>query len=81
MESLLILIPIAIVIISIAVAIFFWSVKNGQYDDLDTEGKRILFDTDSPESDARVSSASKKLDQASNRDSGESKHKSEGSSS
>lgn len=52
MESLLILIPIAIVIVAIAVAIFFWSVKSGQYDDLDTEGKRILFDTDTPSSSA-----------------------------
>lgn len=44
MESLFILIPIAIVIVAIAVAVFFWAVKSGQFEDLDTEGKRILFD-------------------------------------
>lgn len=46
MESLLILIPLAIVIVAIAVGVFFWAVKSGQFEDLDTEGKRILFDSD-----------------------------------
>lgn len=44
MESLYLLIPIAILIVAVAVAVFFWAVKSGQYDDLDTEGQRILFD-------------------------------------
>ncbi|WP_096086280.1 cbb3-type cytochrome oxidase assembly protein CcoS [Agaribacterium haliotis] len=44
MQSLFILIPLAIVIVAIAVGVFFWAVKSGQFDDLDTEGKRILFD-------------------------------------
>lgn len=44
LESLYFLIPIAIFIVAIAVAVFFWAVKSGQYDDLDTEGRRILFD-------------------------------------
>lgn len=46
LESLFILIPIAIVIVFIAVRIFIWAVKSGQFEDLDTEGKRILFDKD-----------------------------------
>ena len=44
MESLYILIPIALLFIAIAVSIFFWAVKSGQFDDLEAEGKRILFD-------------------------------------
>ena len=44
MDSLYLLIPIALVFVSIAVLIFFWAVKSGQFDDLDTEAKRILFD-------------------------------------
>ncbi len=44
MASLYLLIPIALVFVVIAVRLFFWAVKSGQYDDLDTEGKRILFD-------------------------------------
>lgn len=48
METLYLLIPIALVFITVAVKLFFWAVKSGQYDDLDTEAKRILFD-DAPE--------------------------------
>lgn len=44
MDSLYILIPIAIVFVIIAAKIFFWAVDNHQFDDLDTEGQRILFD-------------------------------------
>ncbi|WP_075185799.1 cbb3-type cytochrome oxidase assembly protein CcoS [Teredinibacter haidensis] len=51
MESLLILIPIAIVFVIIAIAIFFWAVKSGQYEDLDTEARRILFDSERKEKD------------------------------
>ncbi|AOS97348.1 Cytochrome oxidase maturation protein cbb3-type [Microbulbifer aggregans] len=48
MDSLYFLIPIAIIFVTIAVKVFFWAVNNGQYDDLDTEGRRILFDDDDP---------------------------------
>lgn len=44
MESLFLLIPLAIIIVAIAVGIFFWAVKSGQFEDLDRESKRILFD-------------------------------------
>jgi cbb3-type cytochrome oxidase maturation protein len=46
MESLYLLIPLSIVILAVAVAIFFWAVKSGQYEDVDREGDRILFDDD-----------------------------------
>lgn len=46
MESLFILIPIALVLVYIAIRVFMWAVKSGQFEDLDTEGKRILFDND-----------------------------------
>lgn len=44
MEILYILIPIALVLVAIAIKLFMWAVKSGQYDDLNTEGHRILFD-------------------------------------
>jgi cbb3-type cytochrome oxidase maturation protein len=44
MKSLLLLIPIAIIFVALAIRLFFWAVKSGQYDDLDTESKRIFFD-------------------------------------
>ena len=48
MESLFILIPIALVFVLMAIRAFFWAVKSGQFEDLDTEGKRILFDENPP---------------------------------
>ena len=44
MESLYLLIPLSLIILALAVGIFFWAVKSGQYDDIDREGERILFD-------------------------------------
>ncbi|OKO42859.1 cytochrome oxidase maturation protein, cbb3-type, partial [Pseudomonas aeruginosa] len=35
MAALYILIPVAIVIVAIAIYVFFWAVDSGQYDDLD----------------------------------------------
>jgi cbb3-type cytochrome oxidase maturation protein len=46
MEILYLLVPIALVFLAIAIKLLFWAVNNGQYDDLDTEGYRILFDDD-----------------------------------
>jgi cbb3-type cytochrome oxidase maturation protein len=44
MQSLYLLIPISLIFIALAIRIFFWAVNSGQYDDLDSEGERILFD-------------------------------------
>lgn len=44
MESIYILIPVALVFLGVAIAVYFWSVNDGQYDDLDNEASRILFD-------------------------------------
>lgn len=46
MESLYLLIPLSLVVLAVAVAVFFWAVNSGQYDDVDREGDRILFDED-----------------------------------
>ena len=44
MNILYLLIPIGLLFIVVAIRLLFWAVSNGQYDDLDTEGQRILFD-------------------------------------
>ncbi len=49
MESIYVLIPIAIVFIIVAVIIFIWAINNGQFDDLESPAYRILFDDDSVE--------------------------------
>jgi cbb3-type cytochrome oxidase maturation protein len=53
MDSLYFSIPIALMLLSLAVAVFLWAVRSGQYDDLDREGRRILFED---EERARASS-------------------------
>ncbi|TEW53696.1 cbb3-type cytochrome oxidase assembly protein CcoS [Psychromonas sp. RZ22] len=48
MSIIYVLIPIAMIFVSIAVLVFFWAVKSNQYEDLDREGVNILFDEDMP---------------------------------
>ena len=46
MESLYILIPIAIVLVCVAIVIFIWAVKSEQFEDLERQGHNILFEDD-----------------------------------
>jgi cbb3-type cytochrome oxidase maturation protein len=48
MTVLYILIPIAIVLVIIAIWVFTWAVNTGQYDDLDGPAHSILFDDEDP---------------------------------
>lgn len=48
MDILYLLIPLAVVIMVIAVAAFMWAVKSGQYEDLEGPAHRILMDDDDP---------------------------------
>ncbi|AAN55392.1 cbb3-type cytochrome oxidase assembly protein CcoS [Shewanella oneidensis MR-1] len=47
MSIIYVLIPIAMIFVLIAVAVFFWAVKSEQFDDLDRQSVSILFDEDS----------------------------------
>lgn len=44
MNAILISIPISIILVAIAVWLFFWAVRSGQYDDLDSPAYSILLD-------------------------------------
>lgn len=44
MSIIYVLIPIAMIFVLIAVAVFFWAVKSEQFDDLDRQSVSILFD-------------------------------------
>lgn len=44
MESLIILIPLALILIAVAIKVFFWAVDDGQFDDLEGPAHSILFD-------------------------------------
>lgn len=57
MESLYFLVPCALIFIAIAVKVLFWAINNGQYDNLDTEAHRILFDEQKQRSTAETASA------------------------
>jgi cbb3-type cytochrome oxidase maturation protein len=45
-ESLYLLIPIALIFCVIAIKLLLWAISSGQYDDLDKEAWRILADED-----------------------------------
>ena len=46
MESLFLLIPIALLFCIIAIKLLLWAISSGQYDDLDKEAWRILAEDD-----------------------------------
>ena len=48
MISLSYLIPISLLLGTAGLAAFLWSLKSGQYEDLDGAAHRILFDDDKP---------------------------------
>ena len=57
MPALYVMIPAALLIVAIAVYIFFWAVDSGQYDDLDGPAHSILFDDQDPKHTAAVDEA------------------------
>lgn len=48
MESIYLLIPISVLIVFGIAAAFWWSVRSGQFDDLEGPGFRVLMDDDLP---------------------------------
>jgi len=48
MEGLVILIPVAILMGIVGLIAFLWSLRSGQYDDLEGAAHRILDDDDHP---------------------------------
>ncbi len=50
MDSLYLLIPIALIFCAIAIKLLLWAINNGQYDDLDKEAWRIIADDEAPPS-------------------------------
>jgi cbb3-type cytochrome oxidase maturation protein len=43
-ELILVLLPFALLFAGIALALFVWAARSGQFDDLETPAVRILFD-------------------------------------
>jgi len=49
MPALYVMIPAALLIVAVAIYIFFWAVDSGQYDDLDGPAHSVLFDDQDPQ--------------------------------
>ncbi len=46
MEALFLLIPISLIILAVIVGALLWSIKSGQFDDLEGPAQRILMEED-----------------------------------
>jgi len=64
MDSLYLLIPVALVFVAVAVKLLLWAIDSGQYDDLDKEGWRILAEDDRPEAEDASQGAGENGDDA-----------------
>ena len=51
------LIPVALVLGAAGLLVFLWSLRSGQYEDLDGAAERILFDDDVPLKDRAQASS------------------------
>ncbi len=48
MDILFLLIPISLVIMGVAIWVFLWAIRSGQFEDLEGPALRILMDDDDP---------------------------------
>ena len=55
MESLYLLIPVSVVLVFLIGLVFWWSLRNGQFDDMEGPAYRVLMDNDKvPEEDGEA---------------------------
>ncbi|KPK12150.1 MAG: hypothetical protein AMJ68_02985 [Acidithiobacillales bacterium SG8_45] len=60
MEIIYFMIPMALILVGVIVWIFFWSVRSGQFDDLEGPAHEILMDDDDTRSKNPESGPDKK---------------------
>ncbi|AYA64529.1 MULTISPECIES: cbb3-type cytochrome oxidase assembly protein CcoS [unclassified Alteromonas] len=63
MSIIYVLIPLAVIIVAIAIGVFFWAVKSNQFEDLDRQGYSILFDDDLSPEEKKLAEERKKLNE------------------
>ncbi|MGC2857010.1 cbb3-type cytochrome oxidase assembly protein CcoS [Novispirillum sp. DQ9] len=71
MDSLLMLIPVALVLGLLGLLGFLWALRSGQFDDLDGAAHRILFDEDDAPGSPSAPPAAPPQDRADERKPGE----------
>jgi cbb3-type cytochrome oxidase maturation protein len=59
MESVYLLVPVSVVLVFGIAAAFWWSVKSGQFDDLEGPGFKVLMDDDLPKKENSTEDAEK----------------------
>ena len=64
MESLYLLIPLSIVLVFLIGIVFWWSLKSGQFEDLEGPAYRILMDDDKPAKDREPPDSGDRTDPA-----------------
>ena len=62
MNILALLIPVTLVLGGLGLAVFFWTLRSGQYDDLAGDAERILFDSDEPLQPIRITARDPTID-------------------
>lgn len=55
MKILYLLIPLSLIFVGIAIWVFLWAVRSGQYEDMEGPAHRILMDDDDPRIPRRTS--------------------------
>lgn len=73
MEILYLLIPLGVILMAVAIWFFLWTVRNGQYDDLEGPAHRILMDEDDPMIPDNAPKEEEKPAQANERSAGDNK--------
>jgi len=53
MDIIYLLIPIALFLAVLVAAVFFWSIRSGQFDDMEGPAHRILMDDDRPRTEQK----------------------------
>ena len=60
MQSLALLIPIALIFVTIAIYLFYWAINHDQFDDLEGPAYSILFDDDTLEPSSSKQNSTRK---------------------
>lgn len=68
MTALYVMIPIAVIVVALAIWLFFWAVDSGQYDDLEGPAHSILFDDEDPPHQAGQAEAKGQTEEKSSHD-------------
>jgi cbb3-type cytochrome oxidase maturation protein len=55
MNSLYLLIPLSVLLVFVIGLLFWWSVRSGQFDDLEGPAYRLMMDDDRPPSETKAS--------------------------